>query len=157
MVADDEDIEVPGVGGHPARTVPRRVLCDIIEPRVEEIFAVIRTRIEDSGLLEQLSAGAVLTGGAVLMEGMTEFAEEILGMPVRLGVPVGVRGITQLVAGPQYATGVGLVQYGASVLAEARGRQYAEVAGNEPSEAPPSSVRQMRSGSKLIKWLRAAF
>ena len=157
MVADDEDIEVPGVGGHPARTVPRRVLCDIIEPRVEEIFAVIRTRIEDTGLLEQLSAGAVLTGGAVLMEGMTEFAEEILGMPVRLGVPVGVRGITQLVAGPQYATGVGLVQYGASVLAEARGREYAEVVGGEISEPPPSSVKQTKSGSKLFSWLRAAF
>ncbi|MEM9695781.1 MAG: cell division protein FtsA, partial [Myxococcota bacterium] len=125
MVGDDEDVEVPGVGGHAARAVPRRVLCDIIEPRVEEIFAVIRTRIEDTGLLEQLSAGAVLTGGAVLMEGMTEFAEEILGMPVRLGVPMGVRGITQLVAGPQYATGVGLVQYGAQALADVREYDYA--------------------------------
>ncbi len=157
MVADDEDIEVPGVGGHPARTVARRVLCDIIEPRVEEIFAVIRTRIEDTGLLEQLSAGAVLTGGAVLMEGMTEFAEEILGMPVRLGVPVGVRGITQLVAGPQFATAVGLVQYGASALADARGRDLAEVALCEPSEPPPVSSTQRRSGSKLINWFRAAF
>ncbi len=100
----------------------RRVLSDIIEPRVEEIFAVIRKRIEDTGMLEQLSAGAVVTGGGVLMEGMTEFAEEILGMPVRLGVPVGVRGITQLVAGPQYATGVGLVQYGANALARRRAR-----------------------------------
>jgi cell division protein FtsA len=120
MVSDEEEIEVPGVGGHAPRKVPRRVLSDIVEPRVEEIFAVIRKRIEDTGMLEQLSAGVVLTGGAVLMEGMTEFAEEILGMPVRLGVPVGVRGITQLVAGPQYATGVGLVQYGANALAHAR-------------------------------------
>ena len=71
---------------------PRRVLSDIIEPRVEEIFAVVRKRIEDTGLLEQLSAGVVLTGGAVLLEGMTEFAEEILGMPVRIGFPTGVRG-----------------------------------------------------------------
>ena len=71
------------------------MLSGIIEPRVEEIFAVLRKRIEDTGMLEQLSAGVVLTGGAVLMEGMTEFAEEILGMPVRLGVPIGVKGITQ--------------------------------------------------------------
>jgi cell division protein FtsA len=99
MVADDEEIEVPGRGRPHAAERFRRVLSDIIEPRVEEIFAVVRKRIEDTGLLEQLSAGVVLTGGAVLMEGMTEFAEEILGMPVRLGVPVGVRGITQLVAG----------------------------------------------------------
>jgi cell division protein FtsA len=107
MVGDDEEIEVPGVGGHAPRRVARRVMSDIIEPRVEEIFAVLRKRIEDTGLVDQLSAGVVLTGGAVLMEGMTEFAEEILGMPVRLGVPIGVRGITQLVAGPQYAGGVG--------------------------------------------------
>src|SRR5689334_19390418 len=120
MVGDDEEIEVPGVGGHAPRKAARRVLSDIIEPRAEEIFAVLRKRIEDTGLLEQLSAGVVLTGGAVLLDGMVEFAEEILGMPVRLGLPVGVRGITQLVAGPQYATGVGLVQYGAGALLQAR-------------------------------------
>ena len=67
------------------RKAARRVLSDIIEPRAEEIFAVLRKRIEDTGLLEQLSAGVVITGGAVLLDGMTEFAEEILGMPVRLG------------------------------------------------------------------------
>src|SRR5262245_27470064 len=122
MVGDEEEIEVPGVGGHAPRKAARRVLSDIIEPRVEEIFAVLRKRIEDTGMLEQLSAGVVLTGGAVLLDGMTEFAEEILGMPVRLGLPVGVRGITQLVAGPQYATGVGLVQYGANALSLARER-----------------------------------
>ncbi|MBW2456652.1 MAG: cell division protein FtsA [Deltaproteobacteria bacterium] len=157
MVADDEEIEVPGVGGHPARNVPRRVLSDIIEPRVEEIFAVIRTRVEDTGLLEQLSAGAVLTGGAVLMEGMTEFAEEILGMPVRLGLPVGVRGMTQLVAGPQCATGVGLVQFGAAALAEARGRGIVDPGCDDEIEAPPESQTKRRSGSRLLGWLRAAF
>lgn len=158
MVADEEEIEVPGVGGHPPRNVARRVLSDIIEPRVEEIFAVIRTRIEDTGLLEQLSAGAVLTGGAVLMEGMSEFAEEILGMPVRLGVPVGVRGITQLVAGPQYATGVGLVQYGALVLADARSRAWEGEPESEVREAPPAMEgKRRRSGSRLLGWLRAAF
>jgi cell division protein FtsA len=155
MVADNEEIEVPGVGGHPARTAPRRLLSDIVEPRIEEIFAVIRTRIEDTGLLEQLSAGAVLTGGAVLMEGMTEFAEEILGMPVRMGVPVGVRGITQLVAGPQFATGVGLVLYGASALRDAGVKSS-----NRPEEvveAPPQSEKKQRNGSRLLNWLKAAF
>jgi cell division protein FtsA len=157
MVADDEEIEVPGVGGHASRTVPRRVLSDIIEPRIEEIFAVIRTRIEDTGLLEQLSAGAVLTGGAVLMEGMVEFAEEILGMPVRLGVPVGVRGITQLVAGPQYATGVGLIQHGAGALSAARGRQPGEEIDEVDEDPPAESQRKRRSGSRILSWLRAAF
>jgi cell division protein FtsA len=175
MVGDDEEIEVPGVGGHSPRKAARRVLSDIIEPRVEEIFAVLRKRIEDTGLLEQLSAGVVLTGGAVLLDGMTEFGEEILGLPVRLGLPVGVRGITQLVAGPQYATGVGLVQYGASALAQARERAASsvEVAARaelrkttpaprsdrisdrvkEPEEALPDPERRGRFWS----WLRAAF
>jgi len=159
MVTEEEEIEVPGVGGHPARTVPRRLLSDIIEPRIEEIFAVIRSRIEETGLLAQLSAGAVLTGGAVLMEGMTEFAEEILGMPVRIGVPVGVRGITQLVAGPQFATGVGLVQFGASALAGARDRAAQEIPApleQGPEDVPAAMDRKRPSGSKLLGWLRAA-
>ncbi|MBM4359426.1 MAG: cell division protein FtsA [Deltaproteobacteria bacterium] len=157
MVADDEEIEVPGVGGHAARTAPRRLLSDIIEPRIEEIFAVIRNRIEDTGLLEQLSAGAVLTGGAVLMEGMTEFAEEILGMPVRMGTPIGVKGITQLVNGPQFATGVGLVLHGASAIQQSRERSI--VRREEPIlvshrvEVPQSQ----RRGASFIDWIKAAF
>ncbi|HEX4479076.1 MAG TPA: cell division protein FtsA [Polyangiaceae bacterium] len=125
MIADDEEIEVPGVGGHTPRKVARRVVSDIIEPRVEEIFSEVRRRIEEAGLIEQISAGVVLTGGAVLMEGMVECAEEVLAMPVRLGFPIGVKGIVQLVQGPQYATGVGLVRYGAAKLAEMHSRQEA--------------------------------
>ncbi len=155
MVADDEEIEVPGVGGHPSRTASRRLLSDIIEPRIEEIFAVIRTRIEDTGLLEQLSAGVVLTGGAVLMEGMTEFAEEILGMPVRMGTPVGVKGITGLVAGPQFATGVGLVLYGANALHQARGHGGTKKA--EVIELPPRSEKKSRQSGRFFDWFKAAF
>src|SRR3954447_26049296 len=123
MISDDEEIEVPGVGGHAPRKAARRVLSDIIEPRVEEIFSEARRRIEETGLLEQLCSGCVLTGGAALMEGMIECAEEILGMPVRLGFPVGVKGIVQLVQGPQYATGVGLLRYGAQQLADRAAHQ----------------------------------
>jgi cell division protein FtsA len=160
MVGDEEEIEVPGVGGHAPRRAPRRVLSDIIEPRAEEIFAVIRKRIEDTGLLEQLSAGAILTGGAVLLEGMPEFAEEILGMPVRIGFPTGVKGITQLVHGPQYATGVGLVKYGAQAVADAAVR----------AQAPAHSMMRMskareaatdeepkKEGSRFWEWIKAAF
>ncbi|MSP26135.1 MAG: cell division protein FtsA [Myxococcales bacterium] len=158
-VDDDEDVEVPGVGGHSARKVPRRLLSDIIEPRIEEIFAVMRTRIEATGLLEQLSAGAVLTGGAVLMDGMTELAEEILGMPVRMGVPVGVRGFVQLCSGPQHATGVGLVQYAASALADARGtRRHRVLATAASIEVAPVSDRiPVSKGSRVVTWLKAAF
>jgi cell division protein FtsA len=159
IVGDDEEIEVPGVGGHAPRRAPRRVLSDIIEPRAEEIFAVIRKRIEDTGLLEQLSAGVVLTGGAVLLEGMTDFAEEILGMPVRVGYPTGVKGITQLVHGPQFATGVGLLKFGAAAMADA--------ASSAAAPPPPPARGQRISGvvpavpptdkSKFWEWIKAAF
>lgn len=153
MIADDEEIEVPGVGGHPPRRVPRRLLSDIIEPRVEEIFSEARRRLEETGMLEQIASGAVLTGGAALMEGMTECAEEVLGMPVRLGMPVGVRGIVQLVQGPQFATGVGLVRYGAERVLEGYART-----GAVPKAAPePDPVREERKGKGIWGWLRDAF
>jgi cell division protein FtsA len=104
------------------------------------------------------------------MEGMTEFAEEILGMPVRLGVPVGVRGITQLVAGPQYATGVGLVQYGANALAQARaltpaaeGAVRAEIRRDKLKEREhrrellEEITIEKKSNGRFWNWLRAAF
>jgi cell division protein FtsA len=72
MIADEEEIEVPGVGGHEPRKVPRRVLGDIVEPRIEELFSEVRRRMEESGLIDQLSAGMVLTGGAVQMEGIVD-------------------------------------------------------------------------------------
>jgi cell division protein FtsA len=159
MVADEEEVEVPGVGGHAPRRAARRVLSDIIEPRVEEIFALVRKRIEDTGMLELLSAGVVLTGGAVLLEGMSEFAEEILGMPVRIGYPVGIKGITQLVQGPQFATGVGLVKFGAQALAHARevGATPRRVtAMRHTTEAQPQ-IQAPPKKAKFLQWLKAAF
>jgi cell division protein FtsA len=161
MVADDEEIEVPGVGGHAPRKTARRVLSDIIEPRVEEIFAVVRKRLEDTGMLEQMSAGVVLTGGAVLLQGMSEFAEEILGMPVRIGMPTGIKGITQLVHGPEYSAGVGLVKYGARMVTEA-----SLVPGVASVPPPPRSRMQTRDEvaieaevrrSGFWEWIKAAF
>src|SRR4051812_15356501 len=156
MIADDEEIEVPGVGGHAPRRVARRLLSDIIEPRVEEIFSEARRRIEETGILEQVCSGCVLTGGAALMEGMVECAEEILGMPVRLGFPVGVKGIVQLVQGPQYATGVGLVRYGASQLADAQPRG---LRASDEERRVEAAAQADPSGQKsgFWNWFRAAF
>src|SRR5690606_36959311 len=155
MIADDEEIEVPGVGGHQPRRAARRLLSDIIEPRAEEIFSEARRRIEETGLLEQVSSGCVLTGGAALMEGMVECAEEILGMPVRLGFPIGVKGIVQLVQGPQYATGVGLVRYGAERLADVSSREELVPAAVRSDITELSAAGDKRSG--LWSWFKAAF
>ncbi len=152
MIADDEEVEVPGVGGHAPRMAPRRLLSDIIEPRCDEIFHEVRMRLEEAGLLESVSAGAVLTGGANLMEGMVESAEEVLGMPVRLGFPVGVDGLTQMVQGPQYATAVGLLHYGARQLSE-NGMRDGESDIRSYSEATAAGS----IGKGLMGWLRGAF
>jgi cell division protein FtsA len=152
MVSEDEEIEVPGVGGHGPRKVARRVLSDIIEPRIEEILSEVRRRMEETGLCEQMSSGAVLTGGAVLMEGMAEAAEEILGMPVRLGFPVGVKGIVQLVQGPQYASGVGLVRFGAQRTSDNAPAVDYDEEFEVRSRAPAVAARR-----GLWTWLKEAF
>jgi cell division protein FtsA len=123
------------------------------------MFAAVRKRIEDTGMLEQLSAGVVLTGGAVLLQGMAEFAEEILGMPVRIGMPTAVKGITQLVHGPEFATGVGLVKYGAHAIGvEALQPRTAASAPPPPRARVPSQADvtdPQRSG--FWEWIKAAF
>jgi cell division protein FtsA len=154
MIADDEEIEVPGVGGHAPRHTQRRLLSDIIEPRVEELFSEARRRMEETGLLEEISAGAVLTGGANLLEGMVECAEEILGMPVRLGFPVGVKGLVQLVQGPQYATGVGLVRYGATQLAAAHAREEGAV---RHTPGVVDVTAEPKASRSFFDWFKAAF
>ena len=110
--------------------------------------------MEQVGLLEQIATGAVLTGGAALMEGMPEFAEEILGMPVRIGFPIGISGLTQMVQGPQFATGVGLVRHGAAMLREAQDREYSRVA---PRVEQEEAVIVKREGNRIWQWLREAF
>jgi cell division protein FtsA len=108
----DETIEVPSVGGRPPRVLSRRILCEIIEPRVEEIFQLVRHEIQKAGHEDLLASGVVLTGGSTLLHGMPELAEEVLGLPVRRGVPRGVGGLVDVVKSPQYATAVGLLHYG---------------------------------------------
>lgn len=112
MVTKDERVEVPSVGGRNSRTISRQILCEIIEPRLEEIFQLIRREITKSGYQGSLASGVVMTGGSTLLPGMIEMAEGIFTMPVRLGVPTHVGGLIDVVSSPIYATGVGLVLYG---------------------------------------------
>jgi cell division protein FtsA len=111
-VGPDETVEVPSVGGRPPRILSRQILSEIIEPRVEEIFAFVAREIRDSGYEDLLAGGVVITGGSTVLDHMPELAEEVLGMPVRRGVPHGVGGLVDVVRHPRFATGVGLVRYG---------------------------------------------
>jgi len=119
MVRPDETIEVPGVGGRPSRTVERRVLAEICEPRMEEILALVYQELDHSGLKRQLGAGVVLTGGAALIPGCAELAEEIFQLPTRLGYPRNVGGLKDVINNPKFATAVGLLFYGAEKENEA--------------------------------------
>jgi cell division protein FtsA len=108
----DETIEVPSVGDRPPRRLARQTLAEIVEPRYEELFALIRDELRRSGFEEAVAAGVVLTGGSARMEGAVELAEEVFHMPVRLGCPQGVTGLADVVRNPIHATGVGLLLYG---------------------------------------------
>ncbi|MCH7923595.1 MAG: cell division protein FtsA [Nitrospinae bacterium] len=112
LVHENETIEVPSVGGREPRVIHRRVLSDIIQPRAEEVFGLVRREIIKSGYDQQIPSGVVLTGGSNIMEGMVEVAERVFELPVRRGVPLGVGGLVDIVNSPMYATGVGLVLYG---------------------------------------------
>jgi cell division protein FtsA len=113
MVKSDETIEVSGVGGRKARVLSRKLLAEIIEPRVEEIFSLIHQEVAKSGYLDAVTGGVVITGGATLLEGMPELAEFIFEMPVKRGLPQNIGGLRDVVNSPKFATAVGLLKYGA--------------------------------------------
>ena len=87
-------------------------MAEVVEPRYEELFHLIRKELRRSGFEELIAAGIVLTGGSAKMEGAIELAEEVFHMPVRLGVPQYVEGLAEVVRNPIHATGVGLLLYG---------------------------------------------
>lgn len=112
MLNGDGVIEVPSVGGRKPRNITHKVLCEIIEPRVEEIFSLVGQEIERSGYAELLGSGVVVTGGSAIMKGIPELAEQIFGLPARRGFPMDVGGLTDIIDSPMHATGVGLIHYG---------------------------------------------
>ncbi|MCB9703380.1 MAG: cell division protein FtsA [Myxococcales bacterium] len=157
MVDGDELIEVPGVGPRPPREFQRRFLAEVIEPRVEEILLLAQEELAASGLMELAGSGIVLTGGSALMEGMLEITEDIFQMPVRIGVPgqgtsrrsglqLSEAGFAGVIQNPKFATGVGLVLYGAT---------------HEPLEAAVAAeVRGERRpgiGKRFTSWVREMF
>ncbi len=114
MIEEDEEVEIPGVGGRPPRRIDRRRIAEIIQPRMAEIFGMVKEQIEKRGYLHLLGGGVVLTGGGSLLAGAGELASEIFGLPARIGYPAKLGGLVEEFHDPIYATGVGLVLFGAS-------------------------------------------
>jgi cell division protein FtsA len=108
----EETIEVPGVGDRPSRRLARQTLAEVVEPRYEELLGLVQSELRRTGFEDLVAAGVVLTGGSAKMEGVSELAEEVFHMPVRIGTPQGVSGLADVVRNPIHSTGVGLLLFG---------------------------------------------
>jgi cell division protein FtsA len=104
-----QQLEVPGLGDRDPRTLSRQALAAVIEPRVDELFALVHQVVRESGYEEVLSSGLVLTGGTSMMPGMVELAEDIFLKPARLGMPEYSGQLADVVRSPRYATVLGLL------------------------------------------------
>ena len=142
----DETIEVPSVGDRPPRKLSRQTLAEVIEPRIEELYSLIQAELRRSGFEDVVGSGLVITGGSAKMEGVVDLAEEVFHMPVRLGVPQYVGGLKGVVQNPIFATGVGLVLYGARCR---EGKQYVQ--------NPGASVGVKGAWSKMKSWFQGNF
>ena len=111
LTSPDETIKVPSVGDRQPRDLSRQALAEVVEPRYDELFTLVQSELRRSGFEDLIAAGIVLTGGTSKMEGVVELAEEIFHMPVRIGAPQYVRGLSDIVNNPIYSTAVGLLIY----------------------------------------------
>ena len=114
LARPEETVKVPSVGDREPRDMSRQLLAEVVEPRYDELFTIVQAELRRSGFEELIAAGIVLTGGTSKMEGVTELAEEIFHMPVRIGAPANVQGLSDIVNNPIYSTGVGLLDFGIS-------------------------------------------
>jgi cell division protein FtsA len=113
LAGENETIKVPSVGDRQDRDLSRQALAEVVEPRYDELFTLVLAELRRSGFEDLVAAGIVLTGGTSKMEGVVELAEEIFNMPVSIGYPKGITGLTDIVRNPIYSTAVGLLLYGA--------------------------------------------
>jgi len=144
LVGEGETIEVPGVGGRKARTLSRQILCEILEPRTEEIFSLVQEDIQRAGLDGSINAGLVLCGGGAILEGVPEVAEQVFDLPVRRGVPTGIGGLVDVVSGPNFATVIGLLKYG-------------ERRQPERERVPTPAILLGRMGGSMRRWFGELF
>lgn len=114
LVQEDEMVNVPVVGGRPPNQIKRKSVVDIIQPRMTEMLTMVRDQVKGNNYMKLLAGGVVLTGGGSLLPGTAELASEIFNLPARVGYPVKLGGLIEEYYSPIYATGIGLVLFGAS-------------------------------------------
>ena len=143
IVDASESIEVPSVGGRAPRRIFKQELAQIIEPRMIEIMEMVERELLKSGKKEALTAGVVITGGGSMIEGCIEAAERVFNMPVRIGVSKTVAGLKEVIATPQFTTGVGLLMYGLKM------KQF-QIGKTKAGRESRSSI--VGIGKKLKRW-----
>lgn len=111
LVEEGEPVIVPGVGGRPPMQCSRGQVCEIIQPRMTEIFSLVRERLERQRILDRIAGGLVLTGGGAKLPGVVELAQDMFNLGGRIGQPGKLGGLSDQYQSPEYATGVGLVLF----------------------------------------------
>jgi cell division protein FtsA len=128
LLGEDNAIEIASVGDRPPRTVFARMLNEIVEPRAQELLSLVRDELQRSGFSALIPAGLVLAGGGAHLKGLTELAERMFNLPVRLAAPRGPAGMPEELSLPEYATVIGLLLYGARARRQAPQRPTGLVA-----------------------------
>ena len=143
LAQENETIKIPSVGDRSDRDLSRQALAEVVEPRYEELFSLVQAELRRSGFEDLVAAGIVLTGGTSKIEGAIELAEEIFHMPVSLGKPKNVAGLSDIVRNPIYSTAVGLLHYGA--------KQQTRGSANNPKQKSDGIINQFKSWFTGIK------
>jgi cell division protein FtsA len=150
LLDNDDDVIVAGVGGRAPVAIPRSHIYAIVKPRMEEIFELVKQKLDCLGISRPLSGGIVITGGGALLTGAVELAGHIFRMPVRIGTPIrfpNLGGLVDEYRVPAYATAIGLVLEGDK-------RENEEITENEPAR-PAQTARSAPKGfGKIFKWLK---
>ncbi len=122
LLEGEEMIDVSEVGDRPNRRMSRHVLTEVIRARMEELFRLILREVRRGGFDTMPAGGVVLTGGSSQLRGAVELAEEVFEVPVRLGLPTGVSGLSDVARDPGHATGIGLLRFGSQSQPQAPGK-----------------------------------
>ncbi len=139
-VDSELQVEIPGVGGRPPRNVSQRLIAEVIQPRMEELYELAMAKIRKAGAWDLMTSGIVLTGGASQIEGAAQLAERVFDLPVKIGYPTGLGGLMETARSPVYATAVGLVLYGMN-----EGDRFETLKGTDESKIFGKILRRMKA------------
>ncbi|HAH60631.1 MAG TPA: cell division protein FtsA [Treponema sp.] len=144
-IGDDQEVIIPGVGGRAPELTTQTELCRIIEPRVEEIFSMVRSAVINNSNITQLSGNIILTGGGAQMEGVVELAQNVFGTTsVRLGIPEKLGGPESEYRKPEYATVIGLVLGNRDTAQERNGRKNRKLFSSDESGKKESFLTKLK-------------